>query len=412
MHLDGQPTSLLTAWTVGAVRGRGHKSIPRLWAGATRGMELLHTFMQKEGEFPEMKMKGSGSGHRHEGSQSEMTVLAPAWSPTVRIPGAQGGGKTSLFLLLLLSPGLRGTPDCSFTHSPISSTFTGTIRKLADYLLQDYPVTVASNLQDDELCRPIWHLVLAQRWMGRLKTVAGSQIQDLLEAVNTEILFVTLCAFQQSKGGGAGSPVPLGTPLLGITALGTLPLPSCLRFVQTNISHLLQDTSEQLLALKPWITRRNFSQCLELQCQPDKENEAQGSDPPGSQPASGKPACLSLAQPFSQSPSVLSLQTPPPCCPQGVLEPWRPPSCRPLRPPSSSCSCCCPGPSCSRLLPGACTGDGGGRGCPTPGSSPVRQKYLSSHFTEDDTEAQREESPATGHTAGIWRKSARDWSLP
>lgn len=33
------------------------------------------------------------SGHRHEGSQSEMTVLAPAWSPTVRIPGAQGGGK-------------------------------------------------------------------------------------------------------------------------------------------------------------------------------------------------------------------------------------------------------------------------------------------------------------------------------
>ncbi|XP_017521067.3 fms-related tyrosine kinase 3 ligand isoform X15 [Manis javanica] len=195
MHLNGQPTSLLTAWTVGAVRGRGHKSIPRLWAGATRGMELLHTFMQKEGEFPEMKMKGSGSGHRHEGSQSEMTVLAPAWSPTVRIPGAQGGGKTSLFLLLLLSPGLRGTPDCSFTHSPISSTFTGTIRKLADYLLQDYPVTVASNLQD--------------------------------------------------------------------------PLPSCLRFVQTNISHLLQDTSEQLLALKPWITRRNFSQCLELQCQPD-----------------------------------------------------------------------------------------------------------------------------------------------
>lgn len=60
MHLDGQPTSLLTAWTVGAVRGRGHKSIPRLWAGATRGMELLHTFMRKEGEFPEMKMKGSG----------------------------------------------------------------------------------------------------------------------------------------------------------------------------------------------------------------------------------------------------------------------------------------------------------------------------------------------------------------
>nr|XP_060507735.1 fms-related tyrosine kinase 3 ligand isoform X4 [Panthera onca] len=154
------------------------------------------------------------SGHRHEGPPAEMIVLAPAWSPT-----------TSLLLLLLLSPGLRGSPDCSFSHSPISSTFKVTIRKLSDYLLQDYPVTVAANLQDDELCGPFWHLVLAQRWMGRLKAVAGSQMQSLLEAVNTEIHFVTLCAFQ--------------------------------------------DTSEQLAALKPWITRRNFSGCLELQCQPD-----------------------------------------------------------------------------------------------------------------------------------------------
>ncbi|TKC53731.1 hypothetical protein EI555_018476, partial [Monodon monoceros] len=147
---------------------------------------------------------------------------------------------TSLLLLLLLSPRLRGAPDCSFPHSPISSTFTSTIGKLSDYLLQDYPVTVASNLQDvshrwegpgmeDELCGAFWRLVLAQRWMGRLKTVAGSQMEKLLEA----------------------------------------PLPSCLRFVQANISHLLQDTSQQLVALKPWITRRNFSRCLELQCQPD-----------------------------------------------------------------------------------------------------------------------------------------------
>lgn len=45
-------------------------------------------------------------------------------------------------------------------------------------------------------------------------------------------------------------------------------------------------------------------------------------------------------------------------------------------------------------------------------NSPMRQTHLSSHFTEDDTEAQREESPARGHRAGTWRKSARDWSLP
>ncbi|GAB5581775.1 fms related tyrosine kinase 3 ligand isoform X1 [Prionailurus iriomotensis] len=189
--------------------------------------------------------------------------------------------ETSLLLLLLLSPGLRGSPDCSFSHSPISSTFKVTIRKLSDYLLQDYPVTVASNLQDDELCGPFWHLVLAQRWMGRLKAVAGSQMQSLLEAVNTEIHFVTLCAFQ--------------------------PLPSCLRFVQTNISHLLQDTSEQLAALKPWITRRNFSGCLELQCQPvllhptaPKEPQGLGGHSPASPsgPSAAPPAavaCGSLA---------------------------------------------------------------------------------------------------------------------
>ncbi|XP_051696649.1 fms-related tyrosine kinase 3 ligand isoform X6 [Oryctolagus cuniculus] len=152
--------------------------------------------------------------HRHEGPAAEMTVPAPAWSPT-----------SLLLLLLLLSPGLRGTPDCSFAHSPISSNFAVTIRKLSDYLLQDYPVTVASNLQDEELCRALWRLVLAQRWLERLKTVAGPQMQGLLEAVNTEVYFVTSCAFQ--------------------------------------------DASAQLLALKPWITRRNFSRCLELQCQPE-----------------------------------------------------------------------------------------------------------------------------------------------
>ncbi|XP_030155576.1 fms-related tyrosine kinase 3 ligand isoform X3 [Lynx canadensis] len=196
-----------------------------------------------------------------------MIVLAPAWSPT-----------TSLLLLLLLSPGLRGSPDCSFSHSPISSTFKVTIRKLSDYLLQDYPVTVASNLQDDELCGPFWRLVLAQRWMGRLKAVAGSQMQSLLEAVNTEIHFVTLCAFQ--------------------------PLPSCLRFVQTNISHLLQDTSEQLAALKPWITRRNFSGCLELQCQPACSLPADSSTP---LPPRSPRALGATALPAPQAPLLLLL---------------------------------------------------------------------------------------------------------
>ncbi|XP_037675529.1 fms-related tyrosine kinase 3 ligand isoform X2 [Choloepus didactylus] len=175
-----------------------------------------------------------------------MRVLAPACSPT-----------TSLLLLLsLLSPGGRGTPNCSFRYSPISSTFATTIRKLSVYLLQDYPVTVASNLQDDQLCGALWRLVLAQRWLERLKTVAGSQMQRLLEDVNTEIYFVTSCAFQ--------------------------------------------DTSEQLAALEPQITHLNFSQCLELQCQPDAPTLL----PPRSlgalgAPAPGRPLLLLLLLPLA-----------------------------------------------------------------------------------------------------------------
>ncbi|XP_051030277.1 fms-related tyrosine kinase 3 ligand [Phodopus roborovskii] len=164
-----------------------------------------------------------------------MTVLAPAWNPNPSL----------LLLLLLLSPCLRGTPDCYFSHSPISSNFHLRIRELTDYLLKDYPVTVAINLQDEKHCKALWSLFLAQRWMERLKVVAGSEMQKLLEVVNTEIHFVTSCAFR--------------------------PLPECLRFVQTNISHLLQDTCMQLLALKPCMGKacQNFSRCLEVQCQPD-----------------------------------------------------------------------------------------------------------------------------------------------
>ncbi|CAO2632805.1 Fms-related tyrosine kinase 3 ligand, partial [Lemmus lemmus] len=179
------------------------------------------------------------------------TQGAPAWK----------SGSSLLLLLLLLSPCLRGTPDCYFSHSPISSNFHLRISKLTDYLLKDYPVTVAINLQDEKHCKALWSLFLAQRWMEQLKTVAGSEMQTLLEAVNTEIHFVTSCAFR--------------------------PLPECLRFVQTNISHLLQDTCTQLLALKPCMGKacQNFSRCLEVQCQP-------GSGSAGAQHPQHHLACL------------------------------------------------------------------------------------------------------------------------
>ncbi|XP_059855843.1 fms-related tyrosine kinase 3 ligand isoform X4 [Delphinus delphis] len=227
-----------------------------------------------------------------------MIVLAPAWSPT-----------TSLLLLLLLSPRLRGAPDCSFPHSPISSTFTSTIGKLSDYLLQDYPVTVASNLQDDELCGAFWRLVLAQRWMGRLKTVAGSQMGKLLEAVNTEIHFVTSCAFQ--------------------------------------------DTSQQLVALKPWITRRNFSRLLHPAA-PEESWGLGGHIPAG--PAGPSSASLAAA-PAARGP-----------------------------------------PAAGRCL--------------VPALAKEETEDALPWGAEEDTEAQREESPARGHRVGTWRKSARNWSFP
>uniref|UniRef100_A0A8C6QKA8 Fms-related tyrosine kinase 3 ligand n=1 Tax=Nannospalax galili TaxID=1026970 RepID=A0A8C6QKA8_NANGA len=193
--------------------------------------------------------------HRHEGPRAEMTVLAPAWSPTSSLVVL-----LLLLLLLLLSPGLQASPyDCYFDYSPVSSTFSGPISELTEYLIKDYPVTLASNLQDEKHCKALWSLFLAQGWMERLKTVAGSKMQKLLEKVNTEIYFVTSCAFQ--------------------------PLPRCLRLVQTNISHLLQDTFTQLLTLRSCIGKdcKNFSRCLEVQCQPAQTH-----------PESQQSSCLSL----------------------------------------------------------------------------------------------------------------------
>lgn len=46
------------------------------------------------------------------------------------------------------------------------------------------------------------------------------------------------------------------------------------------------------------------------------------------------------------------------------------------------------------------------------GTSNSLVSHLSSPFTAEDTEAQREQSPASGHRVGTWRKSARTWSFP
>ncbi|XP_029425274.1 fms-related tyrosine kinase 3 ligand isoform X3 [Nannospalax galili] len=208
----------------GGVGGGNSPPSQAAWRG--RALGRAGTGLRGAGPRPALPSP-SRPRHRHEGPRAEMTVLAPAWSPTSSLQSSLVV-LLLLLLLLLLSPGLQASPyDCYFDYSPVSSTFSGPISELTEYLIKDYPVTLASNLQDEKHCKALWSLFLAQGWMERLKTVAGSKMQKLLEKVNTEIYFVTSCAFQ--------------------------------------------DTFTQLLTLRSCIGKdcKNFSRCLEVQCQPE-----------------------------------------------------------------------------------------------------------------------------------------------
>ncbi|XP_043852077.1 fms-related tyrosine kinase 3 ligand isoform X2 [Dromiciops gliroides] len=148
-----------------------------------------------------------------------------------------------LLFLLPLDSEATSTDSCTFLYNPISSTFLQVISSLSDYMLRDYPVDVPDNLQVDEKCWPLWHLALAKETLGRLKLVAGSKLQDPLEAVYTEVNFVSQCINQS--------------------------YPSCLRFRKANISHLLLGVSSHLGALQTLITRQSFQSCQQYRCQPE-----------------------------------------------------------------------------------------------------------------------------------------------
>ncbi|XP_069396318.1 fms-related tyrosine kinase 3 ligand isoform X3 [Delphinus delphis] len=243
-----------------------------------------------------------------------MIVLAPAWSPT-----------TSLLLLLLLSPRLRGAPDCSFPHSPISSTFTSTIGKLSDYLLQDYPVTVASNLQDS-----LGGLSPGRALWGFLASGPGPALDGTAQD----------CGW-----------VPDGETAGGCQHRDTL-------------RHLM---------------------CL-----------------PGHFPAAGGLEALDHPAEFLQVPgAAVSAGLLHPAAPE---ESWGLGGHIPAGP---------AGPSSASLAaaPAARGPPAAGR-CLVPALAKEETEDALPWGAEEDTEAQREESPARGHRVGTWRKSARNWSFP
>ncbi|KAM9036374.1 fms-related tyrosine kinase 3 ligand isoform 1-T1 [Sarcophilus harrisii] len=181
------------------------------------------------GSLAEPALSPPRARQRHEGPQLKMTGPAPAWPLTAS-------------LLLLLLPRALADP-CSFPDSPISSIYPGIISTLSDFMLGDYPVDVPENLRVDEQCWALWHLALAKETLDRLKLVAGSKLQEPLEAVYAEIDFVGQCVNQS--------------------------FPSCLRFRKANISHLLLEVSNHLGALRPLITQQNFQPCQQYRCQPE-----------------------------------------------------------------------------------------------------------------------------------------------
>ncbi|XP_007655601.1 fms-related tyrosine kinase 3 ligand [Ornithorhynchus anatinus] len=174
-------------------------------------------------------------------------------------------GLPHLLLLLLLLSGPPPAPACAFRYSPVSSMFGLHIHNLAQYLLQDYPVSVVTNLQTDELCWELWHLSVAEDRLKHLERMSGPRLRELVHKVQAEVDFVNDCGFQRPQ--------------------------KCARFQQINISQFLGDVSQHLTSLRPKITSLNFSSCLELRCVPD---------PPTSAPSSGTPGPLGSQAPLSR----------------------------------------------------------------------------------------------------------------
>ena len=107
-------------WSARVQRQRDTGKDGRRWAHRSQAAEGLRSGKAGKGKEGRENRGLPGAASTREGG-----VCGVHGAPALPRP------QTSLLLLLLLlSPGLQGTPDCSFRHSPISSTFAIKIGKL------------------------------------------------------------------------------------------------------------------------------------------------------------------------------------------------------------------------------------------------------------------------------------------
>ncbi|KAE8593860.1 hypothetical protein XENTR_v10019350 [Xenopus tropicalis] len=104
----------------------------------------------------------------------------------------------SVVLLLLV---IKTCLGCNFTeHSPISSTFDDTIKKLLKYLPWDYNVSVIANLQPHSQCSDLWMVYFLRKELVRIEGVSGERLKEQVADMRGEMEFIqTECHFNVSE---------------------------------------------------------------------------------------------------------------------------------------------------------------------------------------------------------------------
>ncbi|XP_075461686.1 fms-related tyrosine kinase 3 ligand isoform X2 [Ascaphus truei] len=144
----------------------------------------------------------------------------------------------AVLLLLFLT---KTCLTCSFTDSPITSTFEDKIKVLLKHLPLDYPISIISNLKTDSWCSEIWKLHFIRNELKRMKNISGEALSVQINKVQEEVEFLGDCKLNVSS--------------------------DCLVQEQTNVSIFLNTMSQTMDTLKVKILN-DFSNCSRILCEP------------------------------------------------------------------------------------------------------------------------------------------------